>query len=173
MFSLKAFFVESKNIGNLASNSLQLEDLNNDVLMEIFNQMEFEDLISFTGTNFKCRELLGYYATYKFHLHEKLIFISSELEYSRKTSFNDASIEIHNYTLFERFSQGFGHLISRIRICENRRDKNFMKSIIGVVNKYYFESLTEISLNIQSDGSCQIQRKNERYVREITFIRSN
>lgn len=134
----------------MSLNSLQLFDLNGDVLLEIFEKMEFEDLLSSGGTNSRFRELIGrYYMINKFRIHEKFIeFRSSNtpsVTNSNNITIRSDSITIYSRTTFTRLLQNFGNLISLIYISHDEINGS-IADIGGLVNKYCSESLLELLL---------------------------
>lgn len=132
------------NIGNVTLDSLQFFDLNNDMILEIFDKINFEDLLTLAEMRTKFQDLIiRYYAINKFHIHEKLIMLCGARD-DLQIEITTDSIRIYDNKLFSRILQNFGYLISRIRIDTAHRAS--IKFIGGQVNKYCSESLTEMSL---------------------------
>lgn len=113
----------------MSLNSLQLFDLNDDVLLEIFEEMEFADLLSSAETNSRFRELIGrYYMIKKFRIHEKLIDFRSSNTHSTTNSDKIYSnfILIYNRTTFTRLLQNFGNLIPLIEISHDHSNGSLL-----------------------------------------------
>lgn len=72
---------------------MRLDDLNGDVLLNIFEELEFEDLINLAGTRSKLPGIIQYYAAFKLRINEKLIDIHTNKSgmYRRTDSNNEHS----------------------------------------------------------------------------------
>lgn len=138
----------------MTSDSIQFDDLNIDVLYNIFDQIEFKDLISLTELNPKYRELITRHYALKHRVQEKLIhFQSSNVQ---RISFEGNSIKISNTRLSVKFLRNFGQWISRIKL-------DRYNSLVGsAMNKYCSESLAELSFpyNVQNEILWQNPFKN-------------
>lgn len=121
-------------------NTLQFDDLNNDVIFDIFDNFNFEDLIAFAEINPKYRELIARHYALKYRIHEKLIILEP-LEYDITTKHFEQRIFFHDAKLFAKFLRIFGQWVSRIDL------QCGYKSLVGsAINEYCSESLAELKL---------------------------
>lgn len=142
------------SVENVVLNSVRLDDLNNDVLLEIFDYMEFEDLFNLADSNLKFRELISHrYAIHKYRVHEKLIKLDSFFVKSEKIDFGDDIIHVGNTAMLSKFLRNFGHLISRLQIEKNINDEDKFNLICRQIHNYCSESLTEMSLGYNTGFS--------------------
>lgn len=141
----------SDDVANAINSKLQLEDLNIDVLLEIFDNLELESLISLADINHRFRKLvIQRYIIPKYRFHEKIIKISFK-PIGEAIIINDdhGSIGIYGPNLTSNVVRIFGNLISRIAVYPEPLygDLNYSMSTVANINKYCSESLTELRIN--------------------------
>lgn len=135
----KIFHVNCNHAKNITSDVLQFDDLNTDVLFEIFDNMEFTDLISFTEINLKYRELIARHYALKYRIQEKLV----HLEYSWIAKFipKAESIVVSNLILIAKFLRTFAKWITRIKI-----EDSYDYLIESALVEYCSDTLTNYQL---------------------------
>lgn len=104
----------SINAINGSNSCLQFEDLNDDVLLEIYDKLQFKDLINLAETSYRFRQVAQHHIIAKYRFHEKIVEIS-DLEFDEDITFNYL-IKIYRSELQSKILRYFGHLISRISL---------------------------------------------------------
>lgn len=113
-YFIKILYVRCTSVNNLTSKLIRLDDLNSDVILDIFDHFQLEDLINVAELNSKFRELIAQYYSMKFHIHEKVI--SLEHRNAQKIHFDDDLMPFYDPKLFAKVLRIFGQSISRIKI---------------------------------------------------------
>lgn len=124
---------------NVTMELLKLDDLNDDVLLNIFDAVEPGELPNLAEMSSRFRQLI---ATHKlFHIRGKLIQFSPSINYEKIIDFHNDNIYIYKSIFFAKFLRNFGQLISRIGF-------HYIDEFIAeYVNKYCSESLVEITFS--------------------------
>lgn len=94
--------------------------------------------------------MIRYHAINKFRVHEKKIELSEREDYS-PIRFENDSIIFSNTTMFTRFLQSFGHVLTRITVIQSPEENNSTGFIGGRINEYCSESLVDLSLRYGND----------------------
>lgn len=137
--------------GNVTTNrAIQFDDLNNDVLLEVFDTLPFEDLLSLADMNLQIRELITkHHAEHRFRISEKLISIYgtnflANKSYEKKFKLERNEIGIFDHLSALRFLRNFGATISKIDIRKWHHEVN------KYINEISSDSLNELSITTYS-----------------------
>lgn len=135
-----------------------MQDLNEDVLLEIFKKCKFEDLIHLSETNYRFGRLIGQHILIpKYRFNDKIVeFYFGEVKDDKDISFHGDTIQI-NRRKPGYFAQNaltvlhnFGHLISSIRLSDQK--------ISSEVNEYCSETLVNLRLSDYEVGGNVFQK---------------
>lgn len=134
---------------------MQFDDLNNDVLLEIFDTFSLDDLLSLADMNPRFRELIVRHpAIYKFRINEQIIAILAKEprrfddNHIKSIQVQCKKIELHDYLATFKFLRNFGQIIAKITIDKYRiqQDRVWHDEIDKYVNKYCSDSLEELNI---------------------------
>lgn len=130
---------------------LQLEDLNDDVLLETFDKLEFENWLDLTDTNYRFRELISQHII---RFNEQLVhFILNSIDRRKEKVIlhRDSTTFIHDQNLAFKVLRSFGHVITRIYIDGNSMNTFPQTSVYMYINKYCSESLKELRIDLVAE----------------------
>lgn len=78
------------SITDINSHTLQLDDLNDDVVLGIFEELDFEELLDLADVNIQFRDLITqHYIIPKCHLNEQVVQIIPYAQCVHKFVFNE------------------------------------------------------------------------------------
>lgn len=123
--------------------------MNNILLLEIFDKLEFEQLISAADVNYRFRELIAqHYIIPKYHFDEEIIEFKKTIHPGKNIEIGfDDSIKIHKHKLTLKIVRSFGHLISRINLDLFSFSDEWLHTTSSYINEYCSESLKEFNVS--------------------------
>lgn len=130
---------------------MQLVDLDDDVLVKIFNILPFNELIDLVDKNSRMRELIATHtAIHKFHIDEKLINLRlNNLFYWEVAKPQNDSILIHDDEFASKFLRNFGQIISKLTFTNQLIHSEWHpENHLHNINKYCSDSLKELSIHL-------------------------
>lgn len=120
--------------------------MNGDVLLEILNQIDFNDMVGFADVDKQFQELIGRHILIpKLKINEKTIEFSHGISGKPGTYSIEKEIKIKDVKIFLIFLRNSGHLITKLSYHEGNLNKSAKKLIGESINKYCRKSLNEIS----------------------------
>lgn len=132
---------------------IHFDELNNCALLDLFDALDLEELISVANINSRFRDLVTkYYAIQKFGLHKKTLRIGfSKVQYSnnrKKLEYSEFSINIYDMATAIRYLRNFGHLVQHIIVynTDYKQHRSWNQNIIEYVTEYCSESLKDLEL---------------------------
>lgn len=151
---------------------LKLEDLNTDVLLEIFYKSEFWDLLNLADTNCRFRALIARHIMIpKYRFHENLIEINPNKYPDKAFQFDNKynTMRIYGPALTSKILRIFGSIVSRIGMSHLGVEWNRKFSLM--INEYCTESLHELEIfGTKLDESIFLEwKKPFKNARKVTF----
>lgn len=103
----------------MSENTFGFDDLNNYALINMFDTLDFEELLLLADTNSMFRTLITQHQMIdNFGVHERILKVgaqqNSDLFNKTKIELDNDSIMINDHVVLSRLFRNFGHLISRI-----------------------------------------------------------
>lgn len=114
------------NAVNVTYKGLELEDLSNELLLEVFDNYDLKELLDAASANCRFRALIiQYYIIPEYRLNEQLVTISIGSKAKNNKLYDEfvvdgGNIKMYKPKLILNFLRNFGHLISRICIDQTR-----------------------------------------------------
>lgn len=129
-----------------------MEDLNDDVILEIFDKSEIKDLVNLAEMNYRFRDLITRYCiAIKYRFEEKFLRImvlfneDEDSFYEDIDLSDDGLIKVHDGEIMLKILRNFGQLFSRvITILYSSEALEWHQRICSYINKYSSESLEEL-----------------------------
>lgn len=127
---------------------LQFDDLNDDVLLKIFDEFEFERLLDVANMNYRFRQLITQHTLIpKYQLNEKSLMITiSDGAVARNIFFDTHSFYyIENREFALKFLRNFGHVVPRI-LFNKCVFPQWHRRISSYINEHCNESLERLEI---------------------------
>lgn len=150
-------------------NGIFLDDLNDDILLKIFDELELGELLKLAGMNYRFRELISHYQiTPKYHLNDEFVRIHPVWPLS-----TIQNIELKEETEL-KFLRIFGNVISLLEI-DYKDGYGYMVDIEwrqrtrSYINKYCSESLKGLKVHNSRQEMFSEWAKPFNNVTEVFF----
>lgn len=154
---------------NEINNVTQLQDLNEDVLLEIFEKCKLEQLLDFADMNNRFRELINrYLLILKYRFNKRMLSFSDEDK--AITFHNNGSIRICGPDVALKFLRNFGNTISRIQIGIGIFYLISHQRIGIYINEYCSESLEQRNIADYDVNMLRQFRKPFKILLHLAFI---
>lgn len=150
-------------------NELQLDQLGNYNLLEIFDWMDFDELLKMVEMNQRFYQLIiRHYAITKYQINNKTLLIMDHSRSNKTIEITVDHIKVNQYETALQFLRYFGHIISNVEFNAYLFRFEQSNKITSQVNKYCSKSLTQMTIrNLRSDqiAEWKNQFKNLKTVR--------
>lgn len=152
---------------------MSFDQLNNIVLLEIFDQMSFDELVNVSDLGERYHEIvIQHYMIPKFKIHNNLVKISFERKYNETKIYNLSwgdQIDLRNIKIILKTLRNFGHLISKLEY-DGLSANSSTKEMIGrYINEYCQSALIEINYQNFNDNEMDEWRKPFEIVETVAF----
>lgn len=156
--------IDGKCVSNIRENQTNLADLNDDCKMLIFEQMEFNDLISMSEINHHFSALATDVFRQKFASKE--IEVRQSLDDESLES--DDNIQIGSLDEATKLFRHFGSLITRLKINYGTNDDCHAKEVISLAN-LHCDTLRHLKINSFDENALEGVQKPFQTVEDLSM----
>lgn len=122
----------------------QLEELDDDTLMKLFNKLDFTNLLEFADISPRFASILNLTMISKFQINEKLFKIGRT--WNENIELTATDFECSKYATVLKILRNFGYLITKIEFDSDRQKKSETEEIARQINRYCSKSLRVITI---------------------------